>query len=75
MIMRTVSDCVAALASENRPPVLLVSESIRWPLGQLLTASLPRLVVMSYGEVPRDVAVESVAMASIDATNAWQSAA
>src|SRR6185369_5770712 len=50
------------LTLQNRPPVVLVSPQIRAALRQMTQPHLPQLVVLSYNEVTRDTAIESVAM-------------
>lgn len=47
------------LARMHRPPVLLVHPAIRAVTRQLVASTLPRLWVLSYAEVPRDVRIES----------------
>ena len=50
------------LTLQNRPPIVLVSPQIRAALRQMTQPHLPQLVVLSYNEVTRDTAIESVAM-------------
>jgi flagellar biosynthesis protein FlhA len=71
-ICRALDDAVARLSRENYPPVVLVPEAIRPALKQITASQLPRLVVLSYGEIPRDTPVESVAMAHAGETANWQ---
>ena len=52
------------LTTHNRQPIVLVSPQIRAALKQMSTSHLPQLVVLSYNEVTRDTAIESVAMVS-----------
>ena len=61
----------ASLASElkgltqaQRPPVVLVGPELRPALKLLTAARLPRLVVLSYGELTRDTQVEAVGIVS-----------
>ncbi len=53
---------VGKLRKTGQPPVVLVSPQIRPGLKQLTAANLPRLVVLSFNEVPRDTKIESVGM-------------
>ncbi|HEY2827140.1 MAG TPA: flagellar biosynthesis protein FlhA, partial [Pirellulales bacterium] len=52
------------LTRQNRPPIALVSPQIRTALKHITAAHLPRLVVLSYSEIPRDTQIESVALVS-----------
>ncbi len=52
------------LTTHNRQPIVLVSPQIRAALKQMSASHLPQLVVLSYNEVTRDTAIESVAMVS-----------
>ena len=44
--------------------ILLVSPQIRPGLKQMTSASLPRLIVLSYNEVTRDTHIESLGVVS-----------
>ncbi len=57
----------AKLVQAGRRPVLLVSPQIRAGVRQLTSATLPRLVVLSYNEITRDTNIESVGVVT-DAT-------
>jgi flagellar biosynthesis protein FlhA len=61
---KLLGDAVEKLARENHPPVVLVSPQIRAGLKQIVSAHLPRLVVLSYNEITRDTQIESAAMVS-----------
>lgn len=50
------------LTLQNRPPIVLVSPQIRAALRHMTHAHLPQMIVLSYNEVTRDTAIESVAM-------------
>ncbi|MCI0358252.1 MAG: flagellar biosynthesis protein FlhA [Planctomycetaceae bacterium] len=52
------------LTRGGKRPVLLVAPQIRPALRQMAAANLPRLVVLSYGEVSRDTKVEIVGIIS-----------
>jgi len=58
----TIAADVEALTAAGRPPVLLVSPPIRAAVKQMTGSHLPNLIVLSYNEITRDTAVESVAM-------------
>jgi hypothetical protein len=60
-VVRAVAAAVAILVEAQAPPVLLCSPAARPVLKDLSRADLPRLVVLSQREVPRDVPVEVVA--------------
>ena len=49
-------------SAAGRPPIVLVSPSIRPAVKQLTAAHLPQLVVLSYDEITRDTKIESVGM-------------
>lgn len=55
------------LTRAGHPPIVLVSPQIRPGLKQLTSASLPRLVVLSYNEITRDTKIESLGVV-MDAT-------
>jgi flagellar biosynthesis protein FlhA len=55
-----IADEAIKLTQAGRRPVLLVSPQIRAGLKQLTSATLPRLVVLSYNEVTRDTTIESI---------------
>jgi flagellar biosynthesis protein FlhA len=55
-----IADEAVKLTQTGRRPVLLVSPQIRAGLKQLTSATLPRLVVLSYNEITRDTTIESV---------------
>jgi flagellar biosynthesis protein FlhA len=55
-----IADEAVKLTQVGRRPVLLVSPQIRAGLKQLTSATLPRLVVLSYNEITRDTTIESV---------------
>jgi flagellar biosynthesis protein FlhA len=48
------------LSPAGRPPIVLVSPSVRPAVKQLTESQLPQLVVLSFDEVTRDTRVESV---------------
>jgi len=53
---------VEALTADGRPPILLASADVRPAIRQMTAARLPHLIVLSYSEITRDTAVESLAM-------------
>lgn len=57
-IVRAVSTAVGALIEEGLPPIILTSASARPVLKDLTRADLPRLVVLSQREIPRDTPIE-----------------
>jgi flagellar biosynthesis protein FlhA len=58
-IVRTVAIAVGPLIEAGHPPVVLTSPEARPVLKDLTRADLPRLVVLSQREIPRDTPVES----------------
>ncbi len=59
-IVRAVAAAVGALVEAGSPPVVLASAEARPVLKDLTRADLPRLVVLSRREIPRDTPVESM---------------
>ncbi|MDG3002519.1 flagellar biosynthesis protein FlhA [Paludisphaera mucosa] len=57
-ILRAVAQGVGALIDVGLPPIVLTSASARAVLKDLTRADLPRLVVLSQREIPRDTPVE-----------------
>ena len=57
-LVRAVAEAVAPLVEEGHPPVVLASPAARPVLKNLTRADLPRLVVLSHREIPRDTPVE-----------------
>jgi flagellar biosynthesis protein FlhA len=55
-----IGEQVSKLTQAGRRAVVLVSPQIRAGVKQLTSASLPRLVVLSYNEIARDTTIESV---------------
>ena len=61
-----IDEQLEKLTTANRPPVVLVSPQIRYGMKQLTASNLPKLVVLSYNEVPRDTKIESVGIVNDD---------
>ncbi|WP_152049349.1 flagellar biosynthesis protein FlhA [Tautonia marina] len=59
-VVRAVADGVAAAVAGGVPPVILCSAESRPVLKDLTRADLPRLVVLSRREVPRDTPIEII---------------
>ncbi|RUL82941.1 flagellar biosynthesis protein FlhA [Tautonia sociabilis] len=59
-VVRAVADGVAAAVAGGVPPVILCSAEARPVLKDLTRADLPRLVVLSRREVPRDTPIEVI---------------
>jgi len=57
-VVRAVADGVAAAVAEGVPPILLCSAEARPVLKDLTRADLPRLVVLSRREIPRDAPID-----------------
>jgi len=57
-VVRAVAMGVGALVDAGLPPIVLTSASSRAVLKDLTRADLPRLVVLSQREIPRDTPVE-----------------
>ena len=60
---RSIGREVEKLTLANHPPILLVGPQIRPGLKQMTSATLPRLVILSYNEITRDTHIESLGMA------------
>jgi flagellar biosynthesis protein FlhA len=59
-IVRAVAMAVGALVDNGDPPVILTTVGARAVLKDLTRADLPRLVVLSQREIPRDTPVEVI---------------
>jgi flagellar biosynthesis protein FlhA len=59
-LLRAVAMAVAPLIESGQPPIVLASAGARPVLKDLTRADLPRLVVLSQREIPRDAPVEIV---------------
>ncbi len=57
-IVRAVAVAVSALVDHGDPPIILTTAGARAVLKDLTRADLPRLVVLSQREIPRDTPVE-----------------
>ena len=57
-IVRAVAVAVGTLIENGYPPVILTTAGARAVLKDLTRADLPRLVVLSQREIPRDTPVE-----------------
>jgi flagellar biosynthesis protein FlhA len=53
---------IQKLVQMHRPPVVLVSPTVRAAVKRLTASRLPRLVVLSYLEITRDTRIESVGL-------------
>ena len=60
-IVRAVARAIAPMIEAGHPPIVLGSAEARPVLKDLTRADLPRLIVLSHREIPRDTPVESVA--------------
>ena len=59
-LVRSVAAAVGPLVEAGHPPVVLASAEARPVLKDLTRADLPRLVVLSHREIPRDTPVETL---------------
>ncbi len=59
-LVRAVASAVGPLVEAGHPPVVLASAEARPVLKDLTRADLPRLVVLSHREIPRDTPVETL---------------
>jgi flagellar biosynthesis protein FlhA len=59
-VVHAVAAALVSLVEEGLPPIVLCSAAARSPLKDLTRTDLPRLVVLSTREVPRDVQVETL---------------
>ncbi len=59
-LIRSVGFAVEPLVEEGHPPIVLCSAEARPVLKDLTRVDLPRLVVLSQREIPRDTPVETV---------------
>ena len=61
-LVKAVAMAVGPMIEAGHPPIVIGSPDARPVLKDLTRADLPRLVVLSHREVPRDTAVESMGM-------------
>ncbi len=59
-LVRAIAMAVGPLVEGGHPPVVLTSAEVRPVLKDLTRADLPRLVVLSHREIPRDTPVEAI---------------
>jgi len=59
-LVRAVAQAVSALIQAGHPPIVLCSAEARPVLKDLTRVDLPRLVVLSQREIPRDTPVETL---------------
>jgi flagellar biosynthesis protein FlhA len=64
ILVRNVTEILEAAEAHNASPVLVCSPQIRTPLARLMRQVVPRLPVISYGEITRTATVETVGMVS-----------
>ncbi len=65
-ITRSVTQTLESLVAGGHPPVVLTSPQIRLQVRRLLENAVPGVVVLSYNEVARGIAVESMGVARVD---------
>ncbi len=63
-LCQAISQEMEKLITTNRPPVLLVGPHIRAALKQMTIGRLPQLIILSYNEITRDTAIESLGVVS-----------
>ncbi|MDX2035181.1 MAG: flagellar biosynthesis protein FlhA [Isosphaeraceae bacterium] len=59
-LVKAVAQAVAPMIEAGHPPIVIGSPEARPVLKDLTRADLPRLVVLSHREIPRDTAIESM---------------
>ena len=59
-IVRAVAQAIAPMIEAGHPPIVLGSAEARPVLKDLTRADLPRLIVLSQREIPRDTPIETV---------------
>ncbi|MCA8959274.1 MAG: flagellar biosynthesis protein FlhA [Planctomycetes bacterium] len=64
-IVQSVSRVLENLLEQGHPPVVLTSPQIRLQARRLLETQIPGVVCLSYNEVARGVAVESLGVATV----------
>jgi flagellar biosynthesis protein FlhA len=65
-IMKAVDEARKNMLANDHKPVIVCSPNIRLGLKRLIEGSLPRVMVISYGEISTDCEVRSVGMVRID---------
>ena len=74
-LIRAVAGAVHALIEAGHPPIVLCSAEARPVLKDLTRVDLPRLVVLSQREIPRDTPVETIGTVVEEGTHAVESEA
>jgi flagellar biosynthesis protein FlhA len=65
-IIKAVERLTKKMLSNNHRPILITSPNVRLALKRLIEGSLPRVVVISFGEISTDCEVHSVGMVKLD---------
>ena len=61
-----MAEALAPLIESGSPTVVLCAAESRLALKELTSGELPRLVVLSYPEVPRDIPVDVIGTAEVE---------
>ncbi|MFN7181455.1 MAG: flagellar biosynthesis protein FlhA [Planctomycetota bacterium] len=64
-IIQSIANALQALVKQNHLPIVLVDPQIRLGVKKLCEYIQSNIVVLSYAEIPRNISVESVAVAQI----------
>ncbi len=65
-IIQTVTKSLERLLEQGHPPIVLTAPQIRLQVRRLLESQIPGIVVLSYNEVAKGVAVESAGVAAVE---------
>jgi flagellar biosynthesis protein FlhA len=65
-LIRAVDDVRKNMLASDHKPVIVCSPNVRLGLKRLIEGSLPRVIVISYGEISTDCEVRSVGMVKIN---------
>jgi flagellar biosynthesis protein FlhA len=68
-VIKAVEHICKAMLTANHRPILICSPNVRLALKRLIEGSLPRVVVISFGEISTDCEVHSVGMVKLDDEN------
>jgi flagellar biosynthesis protein FlhA len=64
-VLASINDRAAQFAASGSPPCLVVGAELRLPLRRFLEPSFPRLVVLSFQEIPSNFQVENLGIVQV----------
>jgi flagellar biosynthesis protein FlhA len=65
-LIRAIEKVSKSMLANNHRPIIISSPNVRLALKRLIESSLPRVVVISFGEISTDCEVHSIGMVKLD---------